>query len=84
MITRALLNKLVKEADDKQNSTLPEEIGKVSVYLSQPIEERMLQYLTEIKNPYRVRFSEIKINIKYSSDGPSISKLLARYFGHKR
>ena len=84
MITRVLLSKLAREADDRQNSKLPKDIGEVNVDLSQSDEERILHYLKEIQNPYHVRHGQIQIHIKYSPEGPSINKILAGYFENEK
>jgi len=84
MITRILLDKLTRDADDRQNSKQPKDISEISVDLSQSVEKRKLQYLMDIQNPYRVRHEQIQLRIKYAPDGPSINKILAGYFENEK
>lgn len=79
MITRILLRKLFKEAQEKRGSRLPSEIAKIEIDTKLPEAERKLRYLEDAGNPYLLRSGSIQITAVYS-DGPSLSDLLADYF----
>lgn len=80
MITRILLRKLFKEAQEKRGSRLPSEITKIEIDTELPEAERKLRYLEDAGNPYLLRSGSIQITVTYSADGPSLSDLLADYF----
>lgn len=80
MITRVLLKKLAKEAQEKQGSQLPSEITEIRIETELPEAERKRQYLEDVTNPYLLRSGSIQITTIYSADGPSLRDLLADYF----
>lgn len=80
MLTRVLLRKLFKEAQEKRGSRLPAEITEIKIDTKLPEVERKLQYLEDVTNPYLLRSGSIQITAIYSEDGSSLSDLLADYF----
>lgn len=80
MLTRVLLRKLAKEAQEKKSFRLPSEITELKIDTKLPEAERKLQYLENVGNPYLLRSGSIQITTAYSADGPSLSDLLADYF----
>lgn len=79
MLTRILLKKLAKEAQEKRGSRPPTEITEIRIHTELPEVERKLRYLENVGNPYLLRSGSIQITTIYSADGPSLSDLLADY-----
>ncbi|WP_369283076.1 DUF6870 family protein [Oscillibacter sp. GMB15532] len=80
MLTRVLLRKLAKEAQEKRGSRLPSEITEIKIDTELPEAQRKQQYLEDAENPYLLRSGSIQITAVYSADGLSLSDLLADYF----
>lgn len=61
------------------------DIRGVSVDTSLPPEERMMNYLDQIKNPYCFRCGDAVVSVLFSTGGNSLDVLLKNYFeGLKR
>lgn len=61
------------------------DVRGVSVDTSLPPEERMMNYLEQIKNPYCFRCGDAVVSVLFSTGGSSIDLLLKNYFeGLKR
>ena len=51
------------------------EAGEVKIDRNQPPKMRAEEYLRQIKNPYAFKCREVAVNIRFSSDGRSLSRL---------
>ena len=61
------------------------DIRSVVVDTSLPPEQRMMDYLGKIKNPYRFRCGDAVVSIHFADKGNSLDSLLKNYFiGLKR
>ena len=61
------------------------DIRTVSVDTSLPPEQRMMDYLEKIKNPYCFRCGDAVVSIHFADKGNSLDSLLKNYFlGLKR
>lgn len=56
------------------------DIRNVSVDKTLPPEERMMNYLEQIRNPYCFRCGDAVVSVLFSASGASIDSLLKNYF----
>lgn len=56
------------------------DIRTVSIDTSAPPEQRMIDYLEQIKNPYCFRCGDAVVAIRFSSKGTALDGLLKNYF----
>ena len=56
------------------------DIRNVSVDKTLPPEERMINYLEQIKNPYCFRCGDAVVSVLFSTSSTSIDSLLKNYF----
>ena len=52
------------------------DICTILIAPSLPKEERVVEFLNQIKNPYHFKCGGIEVHICYSSEGPSLSDCL--------
>ncbi len=55
------------------------DIRSVSIDADAPVETRMQQFLTQIKNPYAFRVGEIAVKVEFAADGKPLKDVLAQY-----
>lgn len=61
------------------------DIRTVSVDTSLPPEQRMMNYLEQVKNPYLFRCGDAVVSVRFSAGGTALDGLLKNYFsGLKR
>jgi len=60
--------------DDSSNELV--DIRSISVNKNLPKNERIYDYIKQIKNPYRFKCGDIVITAKYSKTGPTIDECL--------
>ena len=54
------------------------DIRTVSVDKALPREERIAEFIRQIKNPYRFKCGKFTVNARFSNDGPSLEDCLRR------
>lgn len=52
------------------------DIREVSVDPSLPKEERIKEYLQQIKNPYCFKCGDFTVHVRFAKDGPSLEECL--------
>lgn len=55
------------------------DIRSITIDADAPIETRVQQFLTQIKNPYAYRVGEIAVKLEFAADGKPLNDLLAQY-----
>lgn len=58
------------------------DIRDVSVDAALPKEERIAEFVRQIKNPYRFRCGAFKVTAKFNKDGPTLEDCLSRLMAH--
>ena len=56
---------------DKQSLV---DLNSVRIDESKPVQERVLSFLQQIKNPYCFRIGDVAVKVNYKSDGPSFQQ----------
>lgn len=56
---------------DKQSLV---DLNSVLIDESKPVQERVLSFLQQIKNPYCFRIGDVAVKVNYKSDGPSFQQ----------
>ena len=56
---------------DKQSLV---DLNSVLIDESKPVQERVLSFLQQIKNPYCFRIGNVAVKVNYKSDGPSFQQ----------
>lgn len=56
---------------DKQSLV---DLNSVLIDESKPVQERVLSFLQQIKNPYCFRVGDVAVKVNYKSDGPSFQQ----------
>lgn len=56
------------------------DIRTVSVDTSLPPEQRMMNYLEQVKNPYLFRCGDAVVSVRFSAGGTTLDGLLKNYF----
>lgn len=66
----------------EKSSDHPElvDLRTVSIDKSLPKEERMAQFLQQIKDPYHFRVGNIEVKISYRNSGATLEERLREYF----
>ena len=65
------------ETVDKELLT---DMQAVQIDPSLPKEERILQYVEQIKNPYCFRCGQVVVTVKFDENSPSLQERLIHYF----
>lgn len=52
------------------------DINSVAIDLTLPREDRITEFLKQIKNPYHFKYGQVEVHACYSSEGPSLSDCL--------
>lgn len=68
---------MIKSLNYSNNDSLVD-IRDVSVDKSLPDDERPIEYLRQIKNPYHFKCGKYSIRAKYDENGPSLADSLRR------
>lgn len=68
------MNYLTEPLNPSQDELV--DIRSVAIDSSLSREERIAEFLTQIKNPYHFRCGTIEVHACYSSEGPSLSDCL--------
>lgn len=68
------MNYLTEPLNPSQDELV--DIRSVAIDSSLSREERIAEFLTQIKNPYHFRCGAIEVHACYSSEGPSLSDCL--------
>ncbi|MDL2301752.1 hypothetical protein LJC58_05285 [Lachnospiraceae bacterium OttesenSCG-928-D06] len=55
------------------------DIREVKIDENLEIEERILMYLKQIKNPYCVKYKDIKIQMEFAEEGPDLNEKIREY-----
>jgi len=50
------------------------DLNSVRIDESKPVQERVLSFLQQIKNPYCFRIGDVAVKVNYKSDGPSFQQ----------
>lgn len=56
---------------DKQSLV---DLNSVLIDESKPVQERVLSFLQQVKNPYCFRIGDVAVKVNYKSDGPSFQQ----------
>ena len=71
------MKKLHNEGFEEENRLC--DINDVTIRMDLPQEERIKDYLRQIKNPYCFRCGDIIVEVEYGADGLSIDDCLKEY-----
>ena len=55
------------------------DINTVEIDASLPIEERVQQYVEQVKTPYRFRAGKVIVNIEHKNNGLKLDRALSAY-----
>jgi hypothetical protein len=58
-------------------------IETIELDMDAPAEERALQYLEQIRNPYAFRCGDLAVNVRYKSDGKELREGVKAYLSIK-
>ncbi len=50
------------------------DLNSVHIDDAQPVQDRILSFLDQIKNPYCFRIGEVAVKVNYKTDGPSFQQ----------
>ncbi len=56
-----------------------EDLEKVRINMNQPVEERMKEFIKQIKNPYFFRCGKLIVQVEYSDTDKTINDCLKEY-----
>ncbi len=56
-----------------------EDLEKVTINVNQPVEERMEEFIRQIKNPYFFRCGKLIVQVEYSDTDKTINDCLMEY-----
>ncbi len=56
-----------------------EDLEKVKINMNQPVEERMKEFIKQIKNPYFFRCGKLIVQVEYSDTDKTINDCLKEY-----
>ena len=59
------------------------DINDVKINTELPVDERIMDYISQIKNPYRFKCDDIIINVKFNKHGKLLDDLLAQHLVNK-
>ena len=79
MLSRNRVAPMCQKSIKKVNADELVDIRTVSVDKNLPPEERMMDYLEQIKNPYCFRCGDAVVSVLFSTGGASIDILLKNY-----
>ena len=80
MLSRNSVAPMCQKSIKKVNADELVDIRAVTVDKNLPPEERMIDYLEQIKNPYCFRCGDAVVSVLFSTGGTSIDILLKNYF----
>lgn len=52
------------------------DIRNVKIDRALPVEDRIISYVQQIKNPYMFKVGDIVVKVSYTKDGPSLQELV--------
>ncbi len=52
------------------------DIRDVKIDRALPVEDRIISYVQQIKNPYMFKVGDIVVKVSYTKDGPSLQELV--------
>ena len=52
------------------------DIRDVKIDRALPVEDRIISYVQQIKNPYMFKVGDIVVKVSYTNDGPSLQELV--------
>ena len=67
------------DIQDFDPNTIPD-IKDIHIDTNQPVSDRILNYITQAKNPYFVRCGKILVKIEYSETETTIEDCMEGYF----
>ena len=59
------------------------DLNTVHIDPSLPVQERILSYLKQVKNPYCVRVGNFAVKVNYKEDGPSFEEVFTHLLQHE-
>lgn len=80
MLSSAMLARMRQQNIKEVNKEDLVDIRSVFVDTSLPPEQRMMDYLGKVKNPYCFRCGEAVVSIHFAAGGASLESLLKNYF----
>ena len=69
---------MAKKISPERQALLDElaDIRDVKIDRTLPVEERMISYVQQIKNPYMFKVGDIVVKVSYTEGGPSLQELV--------
>ena len=55
-----------------------DELGSIKIDRRKPSDERILNFLTKIKNPYKFKVNGRLVRMRFSENGPTADECLSR------
>ena len=68
------MNYLTEPLNSSQEELV--DINSVTIDSTLPREDRITEFLKQIRNPYHFKYGEIEVHACYSSDGPTLAECL--------
>ncbi|XMB66269.1 hypothetical protein RI065_08180 [Mycoplasmatota bacterium zrk1] len=56
------------------------DIRDININTDLPKEERIIDYIKQIKNPYLYKYGKYKVKVSFTEDGPTLEELLIKSF----
>ena len=71
---------MAKKISPERQALLDElvDIRNVKIDRTLPLEERMISYVQQIKNPYMFKVGNTIVRVSYREDGPSFQELFSQ------
>ena len=69
---------MAKKISPERQALLDElvDIRDVKIDRALPVEDRIISYVQQIKNPYMFKVGDIVVKVSYTKDGPSLQELV--------
>lgn len=80
MITSGELEVMAQQNIETMDREEMVDISAVHIRQDLPHEEKILDFLEQIKNPYCFRCGDIPVKVSFSDNGPKLDQVLQDYF----
>ncbi len=80
MITNSELEAMSQQNIEKINRNELADLSAIHIRQDLPQEEKILDFLEQIKNPYCFLCGDIPVRVCFADDGPKLGQTLENYF----
>lgn len=74
------MNQQLLNLNNTNNAQDIKDITDVKIDVTLPPKERMMNFLFQIKNPYRFKCQDIVVNVTFTNEDNTLPHLLIEYF----